>query len=273
MQKGFAPILALIVIVVFVGVVGGAFYFSQKINLDSPQKLIPQNLKPQENKEKDKSYSNQSLGIEFSYPANLILKEESEEEFNKRGNGEFRKNFSSYVGYEPGKFVGAVNLLEKQGDFENAPLTIWVFNNPDNLDPEAWYKKYWYFPFIWGDFTLRSNLIAPTLIATISGQLGGYNIVDYRDGKPQFILVPFKDRMYLLKFPTQNQPEVTGEILESFKFLQSTSENNDEVCIQVITPAKNSKTGECKEFPTPCDVPNGWEKVESCSGNLPQFLE
>ena len=36
------------------------------------------------------------------------------------------------------------------------------------------------------------------------------------------------------------------------------------VCIQVITPAKNSSTGECKNFSTPCDVPTGWTKVDSC---------
>ena len=31
------------------------------------------------------------------------------------------------------------------------------------------------------------------------------------------------------------------------------------LCIQVITPAKNVETGACKDFPTPCDVPEGWE--------------
>ena len=36
------------------------------------------------------------------------------------------------------------------------------------------------------------------------------------------------------------------------------------VCIQVITPAKNSTSGECKEFPTPCDVLEGWQKVDKC---------
>lgn len=35
------------------------------------------------------------------------------------------------------------------------------------------------------------------------------------------------------------------------------------VCAQVITPAV-SPLGECKEFPTPCDVPENWTKVESC---------
>ncbi|MBI2405498.1 hypothetical protein HYV21_00380 [Candidatus Microgenomates bacterium] len=37
------------------------------------------------------------------------------------------------------------------------------------------------------------------------------------------------------------------------------------VCIQVITPAKNQQTGECKEFPTPCDVPTGWQTIQSCN--------
>ncbi len=50
-----------------------------------------------------------------------------------------------------------------------------------------------------------------------------------------------------------------------------TSFNQDQVdiCIQMITPARNPKSGECKEFPTPCDVPPSWEKVDSCENNLP----
>jgi hypothetical protein len=35
-------------------------------------------------------------------------------------------------------------------------------------------------------------------------------------------------------------------------------------CTQVVTPARNPLTGECRSFPTPCDVPEGWEKVASC---------
>jgi len=33
----------------------------------------------------------------------------------------------------------------------------------------------------------------------------------------------------------------------------------DQMCIQVITPAKNPETGEVRDFPTPCDVPQNWE--------------
>ncbi len=39
-------------------------------------------------------------------------------------------------------------------------------------------------------------------------------------------------------------------------------------CIQVITPARNEKTGEIKNFPTPCEVPEGWEKVEGAKVEL-----
>jgi hypothetical protein len=42
------------------------------------------------------------------------------------------------------------------------------------------------------------------------------------------------------------------------------------VCIQVITPAYNPQNPlECKEFPTPCDVPPGWVKTEKCPVRTP----
>lgn len=37
-----------------------------------------------------------------------------------------------------------------------------------------------------------------------------------------------------------------------------------QICAQVITPARDPATGACKNFPTPCDVPSGWYKVDSC---------
>ena len=35
------------------------------------------------------------------------------------------------------------------------------------------------------------------------------------------------------------------------------------VCIQVIQPARNPETGQIREFPTPCDVPAGWENIQN----------
>ncbi len=46
------------------------------------------------------------------------------------------------------------------------------------------------------------------------------------------------------------------------------------LCAQVVTSARNERTGECKQFGTPCDVPSGWNKVKSCDSptviQLPQ---
>jgi hypothetical protein len=36
-------------------------------------------------------------------------------------------------------------------------------------------------------------------------------------------------------------------------------------CSQVVTPARNPLTNECRAFPTPCDVPDGWIRTASCS--------
>lgn len=40
------------------------------------------------------------------------------------------------------------------------------------------------------------------------------------------------------------------------------SNPDGQVCIQVITPARNPETGETRDFPTPCDVPSGWTVVQ-----------
>jgi len=40
-------------------------------------------------------------------------------------------------------------------------------------------------------------------------------------------------------------------------------EDTGTMCAQVVTPARNPKTGDIKEFPTPCDVPEGWVVIEN----------
>lgn len=60
-------------------------------------------------------------------------------------------------------------------------------------------------------------------------------------------------------FPPSVPPSQPSEDLP-----EKTDKGKGVVCIQVITPARDTKTGECREFPTPCDIPNGWEKVSSC---------
>ena len=52
--------------------------------------------------------------------------------------------------------------------------------------------------------------------------------------------------------------EVTPPTKSPAKTLNQT-ENEDTVCIQVITEARNPETGDTEDFPSPCDVPDGWE--------------
>ena len=40
--------------------------------------------------------------------------------------------------------------------------------------------------------------------------------------------------------------------------------SREKTCEQIITYAKNKATEECSEFPSSCDVPDGWKTVESC---------
>jgi len=63
----------------------------------------------------------------------------------------------------------------------------------------------------------------------------------------------------------KNNSERPKEI-ETTESSQSLSNiRRSENCIQVITPALNPTNGTCINFPTPCDVPSGWKKVESCT--------
>ena len=37
-----------------------------------------------------------------------------------------------------------------------------------------------------------------------------------------------------------------------------------QICVQALAPARNPLTNECRIFPTPCDVPDGWVPAASC---------
>jgi len=209
-----------------------------------------------DSQEKENIYSNKDLSFEISFDKEIEVQEDSEEAFNKRATGaatktgDFRKNFRSYIGYEPAAFLGAVVLLDKTKSYEINPLTIWVFENPKNLTVDKWYKDYWYYPFVWGDFTSRRNNVAPTQDATISGQLAKSGIVSYQPGEPKFIYLPHNDKMYLFRIIGED----SEEILQSFKFIEKPTSR---FCAQVITPARNLGTGRCQTFPDSC-IPEGW---------------
>lgn len=56
------------------------------------------------------------------------------------------------------------------------------------------------------------------------------------------------------------RPETKPSEADKPPVLKRTPQN--EMCIQVITKAKNPQTGEIRDFPTPCDIPDGWEVAQ-----------
>lgn len=214
MQKGSAQLL--LIIVTILGVILGVYLYQ---NSKGPAGL--ETSKPSITKQpQSNSYLNQTLGFTFKYPNSVNVKIDTEEDFNKRGNGNYRKNFSGYVQYEPGKFLGAVMVLDKSNSYDTNPLTIWVFDNPNNLSVEKWYDKYWYYPFVWGDFTYTGKIeLAPKVEATISGQLAKSGTIDYQPGKPKFIYVSKDKKMYLFRL-IEDKDQTSDKVLSAFKFLE-----------------------------------------------------
>jgi len=49
----------------------------------------------------------------------------------------------------------------------------------------------------------------------------------------------------------------------AYVYAPSEESTGNELCAQVLTDARNSETGEIETFPTPCDVPEGWDVLET----------
>lgn len=208
MQKG--SVLPLVLVLSLV--VAGAFFYLNGQQIKAP---LPSPSQDFLNISKNRSYQNTKLGFEFEYPSNIEVVEDSEEKFNERGHGNFRKNFTYYVTYQPAEVLGIVVSLDESKSYDKAPLTLWVFDNSDNLTIEKWYNNFWYYPFVWGDYTLRRNEVAPINEATISGQMAKSGIVDYQPGTPKFVYLSNNGKMYLFRIIG----EEGDKIFESFKFI------------------------------------------------------
>jgi hypothetical protein len=213
MQKGNIALVLLIVLIVLGG--GALFYFLYAQDRVSQSLISSKPATSSSQLSNNKTYTSSQFGFSLAYPNNLELKEDSEESLYQRAKTNFRKNFTGFVRYEPAEMLGGVEVLGEDKNYDTNPFTIWVFNNPENLTPLAWYNKYWYFPFIWGDFTSKGKgEIAPLKDATISGQVAKLGVVSYQDGKPQFIYFSKGGKMYLFRIIG----EEGQKILNSFSY-------------------------------------------------------
>ncbi|MBI2601274.1 hypothetical protein HYW42_04970 [Candidatus Daviesbacteria bacterium] len=212
-QKGSVLIWIILISLTFLVV---AYFYSKNIFPSNPKEIA----QPSPSVQTSKKYSDGL--IEFSYPDGFEVIEETEEEFSKRTNTNYRKNFTSYVLYEPAPFIKGLAVKHKDqklsSQFDDEPLMIWIFENNQNLTAQMWYQKYWYYPFVWGEFSsFEKDKIAPEKQATIAGLIAKFNTVEYRPGSPKFILIPLKDKMLLLKVIDQDQKG--SDIVSTLKIL------------------------------------------------------
>ena len=164
-------------------------------------------------------YTDPELKFKLEYPADFEVISESEEQYSERTKTQYRKNFKYYVTYEPPKFVKGIVVKPKEtpltaDQFQSVPFMLWIFENPEGLDAQNWYKDFWYYPFFWGVYDGRKAQIEPALEATISGIMAKSAEVSYSPGKPKLILLPKGEKMYLFKVMEGGE-----KILNSFKFL------------------------------------------------------
>lgn len=179
---------------------------------DKPPLRTPQASSELEN------YENSSLRIKLNLPTDYKVIEETEPEYFKRANGDTRKNFTYYVQYPPADFIGSTYVLkEDESNLDNAVLSILAFKNPDNLNAADFYNRYWYYPFVWGEFSSGEKAkVAPKSVEIISGKEASSSVVHYRDTDPKFIYLPIPGEgvIYQLRLPTENN-KVGETILKS----------------------------------------------------------
>ena len=222
MQRGSVlPLLLVLILILTVGV--GVFYiqfYRTDTTSEAAVAIVPIKTKTLSSPSPAKQVSSiESLGLSFEVPEGFSLKEETEEEYFKRAFGNIRKNFSGYVLYSPAEFAESFYIVaDGENNLDKSILTVWAFQNPESLDPKAFYNKYWYYPFVWGDFSAKKNNIAPESIELIDGKEGQFGVVDFREEKPKFIYLPLNDKNLMLQIQYPNGSLTAKEILRSFKF-------------------------------------------------------
>lgn len=265
----------LLYILVFTAIAGVAFYliynkisqYSQEQDLQASESSAPTHNQANGLK----VYKSEKLGLEFSYPEKLQLKESNgvitlnhQVPFENHGNCDMKGDSKTY----PNLSDFNLTIEQVNGNVAQAVKKISPYMPAEN-------------------FTRDSLKINPGFIDQYKiGQLNGFAIYEGVEGCGHTIyyfpinsgktLVVTHDMVQLLsgvissnvkdellKVPgviNNNESKSIFEgITQSLKFTANSPE--DSMCAQVITKAKNSTTGEIKDFPTAC-LPDGWARVQ-----------
>ncbi|HYE22184.1 MAG TPA: PsbP-related protein [Verrucomicrobiae bacterium] len=116
----------------------------------------------------------------------------------------------------------------------------------------------------------RDKLFTKIEKTTLDGY-DGYGMVEGGYGASYTIMVQKEKQVYEILFGNRDDKSklttIDKSIISSFKFVEEVENKNGTACIQVIAPAWNPQTGEVREFPTPCDVPQNWVQLKEYHTN------
>ncbi len=220
-QKG--SVLLVLLVLVAASVAGYLLVFK---NIPASKLPLPAKVAPilQMTPSGPKVYKDERLNFQFEYPSSAFeVVPDSEESYFKIAQTDHRKNFTGYVGYKPPEFVSGIILKGSgskiESQYTSIPLILWVFENPNKLSIDAWFDRYWYYPFVWGIFAQPGKgHIYPAREATIAGQLAKSVVVSYQPGQPEFIYVPKGDKMFMFRVIKGSAEKAVTQALQSFKF-------------------------------------------------------
>lgn len=92
---------------------------------------------------------------------------------------------------------------------------------------------------------------------TVDGRTAEKFTENYQGGEENnFTVVEIDDEGQIIEINSNYKD--FDSILATFNFTKDGGEDNQEMCVQMITYAKQDYSSECQMFPTPCDVPEGW---------------
>ncbi len=168
-----------------------------------------------------KIYSDNDIGFSVEYPTSgYTFIKDSEASYFKRNGSDFRTNFINTWGYNPPDLkLGIVLKANNSEDLNNSSFTLWVFDNPKNLSVREWYKNYWYYPFVWGEYEPTKSQEGPDQESSVSGQIANYKLIGFQPGTPKLIYLPYKGKIFLFRIVKSNGTEANlgDKILASFK--------------------------------------------------------
>lgn len=210
-QKGFITVVIFYIIILFIILAIAVGVYLKPKNLPQPTFI-------QKPASTQSIYKDPDFNFSFNYPnSGYTIVSDDENKFFQRHGGDLRPGFISTWGYQTPKLIKGIVLENtSSSNIDLAPFTLWIYDNPEGLDAPGWYKKYWYYPFVWGDYEPRKDLYGPDTISSVSGQLAKSRIIDYQNPNLEFTYLSVNGKMYLFKIINQGD-NLGKEIIKSFK--------------------------------------------------------